>query len=250
MNRTLRIATGKRFASRGFAAGSAPPFHYQPLFDLSKDTTTQYKKLTSDFVSTIDVNGTKFLKVEPEGLRLLAATAMTDIAHLLRPAHLQQVSNILKDPEATANDRFVALELLKNANIASNYILPGCQDTGTALVTGKRGQYVLTDGNDEEHLSHGVYDTYTGTNLRYSQVAPLDMYQEVNTKTNLPAQIDLYATKGSQYEFLFIAKGGGSANKSYLYQQTKSLLNPKSLMKFLEDNIKTMYVFDSSCFTV
>lgn len=146
----------------------------------------------------------------------------------------------MKDPEATTNDKFVALELLKNANIASNGILPGCQDTGTAIVSGKRGQYVLTDGNDEAHLSRGVYDTYTTTNLRYSQVAPQDMFTETNTKTNLPAQIDLYATSGSTYNFLFIAKGGGSANKTFLYQQTKSLLNPTSLMKFLEDNIKTM----------
>jgi fumarate hydratase class I len=165
---------------------------------------------------------------------------MTDIAHLLRPAHLKQLSNILKDPEATSNDRFVALELLKNANIASNFVLPGCQDTGTAIISGKRGHAVLTDGNDEKHLSHGVYDTYTGTNLRYSQVAPLDMFKEVNTKTNLPAQIDLYATPGNKYEFLFIAKGGGSANKTYLYQQTKALLNPTSIMKFLDDNIKTI----------
>lgn len=219
---------------------SGTPFHYQPLFDLSADKTTQYRKITSDHVSTVDVNGIKFLKVDPAGLRLLTSEAMKDIAHLLRPAHLQQLSNILKDPEATQNDKFVALELLKNANIASNFILPSCQDTGTAIVMGKRGQYVLTDGDDEAHISHGVYDTYTGTNLRYSQVAPMDMYHEVNTKTNLPAQIDLYATKGNEYHFLYIAKGGGSANKSYLYQQTKSLLNPKSLMKFLEDNIKTM----------
>ena len=219
---------------------STTPFQYQELFDLAPDKTTQYKKLTDKHVSTIDVNGTKFLKVEPEALRVLSAQAMTDIAHLLRPAHLQQLSNILKDPEATENDRFVALELLKNANIASHFILPGCQDTGTAIISGKRGQHVLTDGNDEAHLSRGVYDTYTGTNLRYSQVAPLDMFKEANTKTNLPAQIELYATKGGAYEFLFIAKGGGSANKTYLYQQTKALLNRNSLMKFLEDNIKTM----------
>lgn len=216
------------------------PFHYQELFDLAPDTTTKYKKLTSDYVSTIDLGGTKFLKVEPEALRLLSAQAMSDISHLLRPAHLQQLSNILKDPEATSNDKFVALELLKNANIASNFVLPSCQDTGTAIVSGKRGQFVLTDGYDEKHISKGVYDTYTGTNLRYSQVAPLDMYNEVNTKTNLPAQIDIYASKGSEYHFQYIAKGGGSANKTYLYQQTKSLLNEKSLMKFLEDNIKSI----------
>lgn len=182
----------------------------------------------------------KFLKVEPEALRMLSAQAMTDIAHLLRPAHLQQLSNIMKDPESTTNDKFVALELLKNANIAADGILPGCQDTGTAIVMGKRGQYVMTDGHDETHLSRGVYDTYTTTNLRYSQVAPQDMFKEANTKTNLPAQIDLYATAGDKYSFLFIAKGGGSANKTFLYQQTKSLLNPTSLMKFLEDNIKTI----------
>lgn len=224
---------------RSFAAGIAP-FHYQELFDLSPDTSTVYKKLTSDYVSTLDLNGTKFLKVEPEALRLLSAQAMSDISHLLRPAHLQQLSNILKDPEATSNDKFVALELLKNANIAANFVLPSCQDTGTAIVSGKRGQFVLTDGYDEKHISRGVYDTYTGTNLRYSQVAPLDMYEEVNTKTNLPAQIDLYATKGSEYHLQYMAKGGGSANKTYLYQQTKSLLNEKSLMKFLEEQIKYM----------
>jgi fumarate hydratase class I len=182
---------------------------------------------------------------------------------LLRPAHLKQLSNILKDSEATRNDKFVAMELLKNAQIASHFVLPSCQDTGTAIISGKRGQFVLTDGKDEEHLSHGVYDTYTNTNLRYSQVclnahrsihcrrhsfdllhlqvAPLDMLAEANTKTNLPAQIDLYATAGNKYDFLFIAKGGGSANKTYLYQKTKALLNPSSLMSFLEENIKTMY---------
>ena len=221
-------------------AAAAPAFVYQELFDLSPDTTTVYKKLTDKYVTTVELNGTKFLQVEPEALRLLAAQAMADIAHLLRPAHLQQLSNIMKDPEATENDRFVALELLKNANIAANFVLPGCQDTGTAIVSGKRGQHVLTDGNDEEHLSRGIYDTYTQTNLRYSQVAPLTMFKEVNTNTNLPAQIELYATKGSAYHFLFIAKGGGSANKTYLYQQTKALLNPASLVKFFEENIKTM----------
>ena len=219
------------------------PFQYQALFDLSPDTTTVYRKLekASGYVSVVNMdNGAKYLKVEPEALRILSAQAMTDIAHLLRPAHLKQLSDINTDPEATPNDKFVAMELLKNANIASNFILPGCQDTGTAIVSGKRGSHVITDGDDEKHLSHGIYDTYTGTNLRYSQVAPLDMYKEINTKTNLPAQIELYATKGSKYEFLFIAKGGGSANKTYLYQQTKALLNPASLMKFLEENIKTI----------
>lgn len=226
---------------RSFATTVNPtPFHYAKLFDTTEDTTTKYKKLTSDFVEVKTLGDKKFLSVKPEGLRLLSAQAFKDISHLLRPAHLAQLSSILKDPESTENDRFVALELLKNANIASHFILPGCQDTGTAIIMGKRGQYVLTDGEDEKHLSHGVYDTYTQTNLRYSQVAPLDMFHEVNTKTNLPAQIDIFATKGNEYEFQFIAKGGGSANKTFLYQQTKALLNPKSLMKFLEDNIKTM----------
>lgn len=221
---------------------TSPPFHYQPLFDLSPDTTTEYRRLdnASNYIKSVDLNGTKILQVDPTALRLLSSQAMADIAHLLRPAHLKQLSSILKDPEATSNDKFVALELLKNANIAANFVLPGCQDTGTAIISGKRGHLVFTDGKDEAHLSHGVYDTYTTTNLRYSQVAPLDMFKEVNTKTNLPAQIDLYAATGSKYEFLFIAKGGGSANKTYLYQQTKALLNPSSLMKFCEDNIKTI----------
>ena len=215
-------------------------FHYQELFDLGKTDETQYKKLTNKYVETVVIQGRTFLEIDPEALRLLSSTAMQDIAHLLRPAHLTQLRKILDDPESTSNDKFVALELLKNANIASNYILPGCQDTGTAIIMGKRGQNILTDGKDEEHLSRGVYDTYTGTNLRYSQVAPLDMFSETNTKTNLPAQIDLYATSGSSYNFLFIAKGGGSANKTFLYQQTKALLNPNSLVKFLEENIKTI----------
>ena len=212
LNRITSLSTYLRHQSQ------APKFEYAKLFDLKEDTITKYRLITSEYVETKKLGDKEFLFVQPEGLRLLSATAFKDIAHLLRPAHLQQLSNILKDPEATDNDRFVALELLKNANIASNYILPGCQDTGTAIVMGKRGQYVLTDGHDEEHLSHGVFDTYTTTNLRYSQVAPLDMFTEANTKTNLPAQIDIYATKGNDYEFQFIAKGGGSANKTYLYQ--------------------------------
>ena len=227
---------------RSVRNASAPPFVYQKLFDLAPDTTTEYMLLKSgpEYVKTVEVGGQSFLRVEPEALRLLTATAMTDINHLLRPGHLQQLSNILKDPESTKNDKFVAFELLKNANIAANFVLPSCQDTGTAIVMGKRGHHVLTDGDDEVYIAKGVYDTYTGTNLRYSQVAPLNMYEEVNTKTNLPAQIDIYGSKGSEYHFLFIAKGGGSANKTFLYQQTKALLNPTSLMKFLDDNIKTL----------
>ena len=223
------------------ASAELPPFHYEPIFqtDANPDTVTKYRKLfDGKYVSTVaGPDGKEFLKVEAEGLRQLSAEAMRDIAHLLRPQHLQQLSNILKDDEATENDKFVALELLKNANIASNFVLPGCQDTGTAIIMGKRGQHVLTDGNDEEALSRGVYDTYTQTNLRYSQVAPQTMFKEANTKTNLPAQIDLYAANGSSYDFQFIAKGGGSANKTFLFQQTKALLNPASLEKFIEENI-------------
>ena len=220
---------------------SDKPFEYQEVFDLKgiKDET-EYRLLTKEGVRKVTHGDKTFLEIEPSALRLLSGQAMRDIAHLLRPAHLKQLSKILDDAEATDNDKFVALELLKNANIASNFVLPGCQDTGTAIVSGKRGMGVLTDGDDETHLSHGIYDTYINTNLRYSQVAPLDMFTEVNTKTNLPAQIDLYATKGESYDFLFIAKGGGSANKTFLYQQTKALLNEKSLMQFLEDNIKTI----------
>lgn len=222
------------------AAAANKPFIYEDLFQKEHDLQTPYKKLTGDYVSTIEVQGRKILKVEPEALTLLTSQAMVDIAHLLRPKHLQQLSNILKDQESSDNDRFVALELLKNANIAAGMVLPGCQDTGTAIIIGKRGQNVWTDEKDEEHLSRGVYKTYTETNLRYSQVAPLDMYTETNTGTNLPAQIELYATPGNQYDFLFLAKGGGSANKTFLYQQTKALLNPEKLMKFIDEKIKTL----------
>ncbi|KXZ55306.1 hypothetical protein GPECTOR_3g440 [Gonium pectorale] len=188
----------------------------------------------------MNVAGRKVLEVAPEALTTLSDTAMRDIAHLLRPGHLQQLANILKDPEASANDRFVALELLKNANIAAGFVLPGCQDTGTATVIGKRGQYVWTDGKDEEAISKGVFRAYTSTNLRYSQVAPLDMFTEKNTGTNLPAQIDLFAAPGNTYDFLFVAKGGGSANKTSLYQQTKAVLNESSLSAFLLDKVKSL----------
>ena len=212
-------------------------FTYQDMLPLGEDTTP-YRLLTQEHVSTFEAGGKTFLKVEPEALTLLTREAMGDIAHLLRPGHLQQLSHILKDPEATSNDRFVALELLKNANIAAGRVLPSCQDTGTAIVMGKKGQYVVTGFNDEEAISRGIFDTYTTTNLRYSQLAPLDMYKEANTGTNLPAQIELYATEGDAYKFLFMAKGGGSANKSYLFQETKALLNPDSLMKFLDQKIR------------
>lgn len=209
-----------------------PAFRYQELFEHGHDSTV-YRKLTADYVSTSTFEGQIILKVAPEALTLLAREAMDDIAHLLRPGHLQQLARILEDQEASDNDRFVALELLKNANIAAGRVLPGCQDTGTAIVMGYKGQYVFTPGNDAEALSHGVYQAYDQRNLRYSQMAALDMYDEKNTGTNLPAQIDLYAEPGNEYRFLFVAKGGGSANKTYLFQESKALLNPESLLGFV-----------------
>ena len=217
-----------------------PEFAFQELLPIGHHDDTPFKKLTGDHVSTFTARGKTFLEVQPEALTLLTRTAMRDIAHLLRPGHLGQLRAILDDPEASANDRFVALELLKNANIAAGGVLPGCQDTGTAIVMGKRGQYVVTGGTDEEAISRGIFDTYTQTNLRYSQVAPLDMFEEKNTGTNLPAQIELYATGGDEYHFLFMAKGGGSANKSLLFQETKALLNPKSLAAFLDQKLRSL----------
>src|SRR5437870_7537363 len=212
---------------------------YHELFPLGPDAAP-YRKLTCDHVSTGSFEGRGMVKVAPEALTLLAAQAFIDSAHLLRPGHLAQLRAILDDPEASANDKFVASDLLKNANIAAGRVLPMCQDTGTAIVMGKKGQQIWTDGDDAAALSAGIRRTYTETNLRYSQVAPLSMYEEVNTGDNLPAQIDLYAEPGHQYKFLFIAKGGGSANKSFLYQQTKAVLNPKSLLKFLDEKIRTL----------
>ncbi|MCY0995824.1 fumarate hydratase [Myxococcus sp. MISCRS1] len=214
-------------------------FQFQEMLPLGKDETP-YRLLTKDYVTPIEAAGRSFIQVAPEAISLLTREAMRDIAHLLRPGHLGQLSNILKDPEASSNDRFVALELLKNANIAAGGVLPSCQDTGTAIVMGKKGQHVLTDGRDEEAISRGVFDTYRTSNLRYSQMAPLDMYKEVNTGNNLPAQIELYATAGDAYKFLFMAKGGGSANKSYLYQETKAVLNPQSLLAFLDAKIRSL----------
>ncbi|MZE77184.1 fumarate hydratase [Streptomyces xinghaiensis] len=216
-----------------------PEFAYTDLLPLGEDTTP-YRLVTSEGVSTVEADGRTFLKVEPEALRKLAAEAMHDISHYLRPAHLAQLRRILDDPEASPNDRFVALDLLKNANIAAAGVLPMCQDTGTAIVMGKRGQNVLTSGRDEEALSRGIYDAYTQLNLRYSQMAPLTMWEEKNTGSNLPAQIELYATDGGAYKFLFMAKGGGSANKSFLYQETKAVLNEKSMMRFLEEKIRSL----------
>ncbi len=215
-------------------------FQYQELLPAGDHHHTPFRKLSDQGLQTLSVAVREFLLVDPQALTLLAQTAMRDIAHLLRPGHLQQLASILKDPEASQNDRFVALELLKNANISAGGVLPMCQDTGTAIVMGKRGQHVLTDGRDEEHLSRGIFQTYQTSNLRYSQMAPLDMYQEVNTGSNLPAQIEIYATPGDEYHFLFMAKGGGSANKSYLFQETKAVLNPASLMKFLQEKVKSL----------
>lgn len=217
-----------------------PEFRYQDMLPLSHHEATPYRQLTTDHVSTWQAGGRTFLEVAPEALALLTREAMRDIAHLLRPAHLAQLRTILDDPEASSNDRFVALDLLKNANIAAGGVLPMCQDTGTALVTAKRGQQVLTQGRDEEAISRGVFDTYQTSNLRYSQLAPLDMYREVNTGNNLPAQIEIYAVDGDEYHFLFLAKGGGSANKSYLYQETRAVLNPRSLTAFLEEKIRLL----------
>jgi fumarate hydratase, class I len=216
-----------------------PEFAYTDMLPTGSDET-EYRLLTTDGISVREAFGRRFLYVEPEVLTQLTAAAMRDIAHLLRPAHLKQLRAILDDPEASPNDKFVAGDLLKNACIAAGGVLPMCQDTGTAIVMGKRGGQVLTDGNDAEHIARGVYDAYTTLNLRYSQLAPLTMWDERNTGSNLPAQIELYATDGDEYSFLFMAKGGGSANKSYLYQETKAVLSPAKMAAFLEDKIRSL----------
>ena len=215
------------------------PFIYQDPFPLGKEKT-EYYLLTKEYVSVEKFGDKEMLKVQPEGLTALARTAMRDCNFLLRPEHQKQVAHILADPEASENDKFVAITMLRNAEIAAKGVLPFCQDTGTATVYAKKGNNVWTDGSDEEALSKGIYETYTQENLRYSQNAALNMYDEVNTGTNLPAQIDLVASHGDEYKFLFIAKGGGSANKSYLFQETKALLNPVSLEKFLVEKMKTL----------
>jgi len=214
-------------------------FHYQPIFEHGHDSTP-YRKLTDAPVREVELGGRRFLEVEGQALSLLADTAMRDIAHLFRPGHLAQLAVILEDGEASANDRFVALELLKNACVSAGRVLPSCQDTGTAIVMGYKGQQVLTAGDDAAALSRGVHRAYTETSLRYSQMAPLDMYEEKNTGSNLPAQIDLYTEPGDEYRFLFMAKGGGSANKTFLYQETRALLNPESLKKFVAAKIRTL----------
>ena len=204
------------------------------------DDTTEYRLITDDFVETVFTGDREVLKIDPEGIAHLTAEGFSDTSHLLRTSHLQQLSNILDDPEASENDRFVALDLLKNANISAGRILPMCQDTGTAIVMGKKGENVWVEGDDEAAITDGIKRTYETDNLRYSQLAPIDMYTEKNTGNNLPAQIDIYSEKGNSYKFLFIAKGGGSANKTFLYQKTKALLNPSSLMSFLDKEIRNL----------
>ena len=216
-----------------------PDFAYQDLFPLGPDTTP-YRKLTGEHVRTLRAGSRDILEIAPAALTELAFAAMRDIAHLFRPGHLAQLRAILDDAEASSNDRFVALEMLKNACVSAGMVLPSCQDTGTAIVVGKKGQYVWTDGSDEAALSRGVWRTYTETNLRYSQMAPLSMFEEANTGTNLPAQIELYAVEGDAYKFLFIAKGGGSANKTFLFQQTPAVLRGDNLPKFLDTQIRTL----------
>ena len=216
-----------------------PPFSYSELLPLGADDT-DYRLVSTEGVSTFDTPDGTFLKVEPEAIRRLTAEAMHDIAHFLRSGHLQQLRNILDDPEASDNDRFVALDLLKNAAIAAGGVLPMCQDTGTAIVKGKKGQFVFTGGGDESAIAHGIHDTYQTSNLRYSQMAPLDMYTEKNTGTNLPAEIKISAIDGDAYKFLFMAKGGGSANKSYLYQETKALLNEATLLPWIFDKMQSL----------
>lgn len=218
-------------------------FVYEDLLPLGADETP-YRLITADGVETVQAAGRTFLQVEPEALRLLAFEAIRDISHLLRPGHLAQLAAILQDPEASPNDRFVALDLLKNANISAGGVLPMCQDTGTAIVMGKRGQQVWTTGQDEDHLSRGIYDAYQQLNLRYSQLAPLTMFTERNTGTNLPAQIEIYANTHAgaetKYDFLFMAKGGGSANKSFLFQETAALLNPEAFARFLDEKLRSI----------
>jgi fumarate hydratase class I len=216
-----------------------PEFNYTEILPLGTDDT-EYRLISTEGVSTFETPEGTFLKVDPEAIRALAAIAMREIAHFLRAAHLQQLRNILDDPEASENDRFVALDLLKNSSIAAGGVLPMCQDTGTAIVKGKKGQFVFTGGGDEETIARGIYDTYQTSNLRYSQMAPLDMYTEKNTGTNLPAEIKISATDGDAYKFLFMAKGGGSANKSFLYQETKALLNEATLLPWLFEKMQLL----------
>ncbi|MCL8025803.1 fumarate hydratase [Nocardioides bruguierae] len=222
---------------------AAAEFRYSDLLPTGKDDTP-YRLITTEGVSTVEVDGQTFLKVDPEAIQRLTAEAMHDIAHYLRPAHLTQLRKILDDPEASGNDRFVALDLLKNVNISAGGVLPMCQDTGTAIVMGKKAEGVLTGADDAEWVSKGVFDAYTKLNLRYSQLAPITTYEEKNTGSNLPAQIELYSTPSKdgkpEYKFLFMAKGGGSANKSFLFQETKAILNPKRMLQFLDEKLRSL----------
>ena len=211
--------------------------NYFPMIPFIDDTT-KYRLITTDYIETMEFSGREILKIDPEGISVLTAKGFSDTSHLLRTQHLEQLRKILDDPEASDNDRFVALDLLKNANIASGRILPMCQDTGTAIIIGKKGEQAWVDGNSEAAISEGVRRTYETDNLRFSQLAPISMYKEVNTGDNLPAQIEIYADQGATYKFLFVAKGGGSANKTMLYQQTRAVLNPESLMQFLDQEIR------------
>jgi fumarate hydratase class I len=218
---------------------ATPEFKYQEAFPLGKDDT-EYRLLTNEYVETVDFDGQEVLKVKPEALTLIAQAGMRDVSFFLREKHLKQVAAILDDPEASVNDRNVALTMLRNAEVSAHGILPFCQDTGTAIISAKKGENVWTGVDDAEYFSKGVYNTYTQENLRYSQTIPLDMYKEKNSGCNLPAQIDIYSTTGNEYKFLFVAKGGGSANKTYLYQETKALLNPVTLKKFLIAKMGTL----------
>ena len=211
-------------------------FDYQPMLPVGPDKT-EYRQISTDFVTSLELDGRPFIKIDPAGLRLLARQAFEDVSHLLRASHLAQLRAILEDPQASRNDRFVALEMLKNAVISADRVLPMCQDTGTAIVSAVRGEQVLTGGADASALSEGIFDTYQSSNLRFSQLAPLTMFEETNTKTNLPAQIDIYAGKGAEYHFTFIQKGGGSANKTFLYQKTKAVLNEQGMRDFLREAI-------------
>lgn len=241
--RSRLASSSKALTGRIILGRSLSSYEYSPLFESNIFASgVDYKQIAGpEAVEQVQLaNGTSYLSVKGEALTQLSKQAFSDIAHLLRPAHLQQLRNILDDPEASSNDHFVAMELLKNANIASARVLPGCQDTGTAIIMGKKGHLVLSDGQDEAYLAQGAYEAYRDLNLRYSQVAPVDMFAEKNTGNNMPAQIDLFASTGSEYKFQFIAKGGGSANKTFLFQQTKALLNPGSLETFLQEKIKTI----------
>ena len=218
---------------------AVPPYNHTPLFPLGKDET-QYRKITSEGVRTETVLGREMVVVSHEALRALSEAAFNDINHLLRPAHLKQLRKILDDPESTGNDRFVAYDLLKNANIAAGGVLPMCQDTGTAIIMGKKGRMIFSDGSDEAALAEGARDAYLRRNLRYSQLAPLSMFEEKNTKNNMPAQVEIYAEGEDAYKFLFVAKGGGSANKAFLFQATPSILTHDRMLAFLKEKIMTL----------